>query len=93
MVRIWFLTEGAREIESWGSGFTRQGRRESAGFQGGLREGGPRLLVLYHGGGPAVFQEFGAQFQGIPNGVLLGTNSPEGGRGGPGGLELHQTLG
>ena len=27
MVRIWFLTEGAREIESWGPGFTRQGRR------------------------------------------------------------------
>ena len=33
-----------------------------------------------------------AQFQGIPSGVLLDTNSPEGGRGGPGGLELHQTL-
>ena len=91
MVRIWLLTEGAREIESWGPGFTRQGRRESAGFQGGLREGGPRVLVLYQG--PAVFQEFAAQFQGIPNGVLLGTNSPEGGRGGPEGLELHQTLG
>ena len=40
-----------------------------------------------------IFQEFAAQFQGIPNGVLLGTNSPEGGRGGPGGLVLHQTLG
>ena len=93
MVRIWFLTEGVREIESWGPGFTRQGRRESAGFQGGLREGGPRVLVLYQESGPAVFQEFAAQFQGIPNGVLLGTNSPEGGRGGPGGLELHQTLG
>ena len=91
MVRIWFLTEGAREIESWGPGFTRQGRRESAGFQGGLREGGPRVLVLYQEGGPAVFQEFAAKFQGIPNEVLLGTNSPEGGRGGPGGLELHQT--
>ena len=92
MVRIWFLTEGAREIESWRPGFTRQGRRESAGFQGGLREGGPRVLVLYQESGPAVFQEFAAQFQGIPNGVLLGTNSPEGGRGGPGGLELHQAL-
>ena len=33
-----------------------------------------------------------AQFQGIPNGVSLDTNSPEGGRGGPGGLESHQTL-
>ena len=32
------------------------------------------------------------QFQGIPSGVALNTNSPEGGRGGPGGLELHQTL-
>ena len=93
LVRIWLLTEVAREIESWGPGFTRQGRRESAGFQGGLREGGPRVLVLYQESGPAVFQEFAAQFQGIPNGVLLGTNSPEGGRGGPGGLELHQTLG
>ena len=25
MVRIWFLTEGAREIESWRPGFTKQG--------------------------------------------------------------------
>ena len=33
-----------------------------------------------------------AQFQGIPSSVTLSTNSPEGGRGGPGGLELHQTL-
>ena len=32
-----------------------------------------------------------AQFQGIPNGVLLVTNPPEGGRGGPGGLVLHHT--
>ena len=31
-----------------------------------------------------------AQFQGIPNGVSLDTNSPEGGRGGPGGLVLYQ---
>ena len=31
-----------------------------------------------------------AQFQGIPSGVALGTNSPEGGRGSPWGLELHQ---
>ena len=92
LVRIWLLTEVAREIESWGPGFTRQGRRESAGFHGGLREGGPRVLVLYQESGTAVFQEFAAQFQGIPNGVLLGTNSPERGRGGPGGLELHQTL-
>ena len=36
-------------------------------------------------------RSFAAQFQGIPNGVLLVTNSPEGGRGGPGGLVLHQT--
>ena len=78
---------------------TRQGRRRSGWrvsrvqeFQGGLQEGGPRVLVLYQESGPAVFQEFAAQFQGIPNGVLLGTNSPEGGRGGPGGLVLHQTL-
>ena len=62
-----------------------------AGFQGGLQEGGPRVLVLYQESGPAVFQEFAAQFQGIPNGVLLVTNSPEGGRGGLGGLVLHQT--
>ena len=95
MVRIWLLTEGAREIESWRPCFTRQGQRKSAGFQGGLREGDPQILVLYQESGPAVglFQEFVAQFQGIPNGVLSGTNSPEGGRGGPGGLELHQTLG
>ena len=76
-------------MEAW---FHQARRRESAGFQGGLREGGPRVLVLYQESGPAVFQEFAAQFQGIPNGVLLGTNSPEGGRGGPGGLELHQAL-
>ena len=59
---------------------------------GGLQEGGPRVPVLYQESGPEVFQEFAAQFQGIPNGVLLGTNSSEGGRGGPGGLVLHQTL-
>ena len=29
MVRIWFLTEGEKDIESWGPGFTRQGRRQS----------------------------------------------------------------
>ena len=33
-----------------------------------------------------------AQFQGIASGVSLSTNSPGGGRGGPGGLELHQML-
>ena len=33
-----------------------------------------------------------AQLQGIPSGVTLSTNSPEGGKGGAGGLELHQTL-
>ena len=37
-------------------------------------------------------RRFAAQFQGIPSGVTLSTNSPEGGRGGPGGLELHQAL-
>ena len=62
MVQIWFLTEGARKIESWRPGFTGQGQRESAGIQGGLREGGPRVLVLYQESGPAVFQEFAAQF-------------------------------
>ena len=30
---------------------------ESQGFQGGLQEGGPRVLVLYQEGCPAVFQE------------------------------------
>ena len=44
------------------------------------------------GSGPAVVQGFAAQFQGIPNGVLLDTNSPEGGRRGPGGLVLHRAL-
>ena len=64
MVRIWFPTEGVRKIESWGPGFTRQGRRQSGGesavsqgFQGGRQEGGPRVLVLYQEGCPAVFQE------------------------------------
>ena len=41
----------------------------------------------------AVFQEFRGT---IPGNSQLGvdgfTNSPEGGRGGPGGLVLHQTL-
>ena len=88
MVSHW-SREGDRILEAW---FHQAGRRESAGFQGGLQEGGPRVLVWYQESGPAVFQEFAAQFQGIPNGVLLGTNSPEGGRGGPGGLVLYQTL-
>ena len=63
MVRIWSSTEGARKIESWGPGMTRQGRRRSGwrvssvqGFQGGLPQGGPRVLVLYQEGFPAVFQ-------------------------------------
>ena len=38
------------------------------------------------------YSRFAAQFQGIPNGVLLDTTSPEGGRRGPGGLVSHQTL-
>ena len=29
MVRIWFPTQGARKIESWGPGITRLGRRRS----------------------------------------------------------------
>ena len=64
MVRIWSSTEGARKIESWGPGITRLGRRQSGwrvnrvqGFQGGLQQGGPRVLVLYQEGFPAVFQE------------------------------------
>ena len=63
MVRIWSSTEGARKIESWGTGITRQGRRQSGwrvssvqGFQGGLQQGGPRVLVLYKEEFPAVFQ-------------------------------------
>ena len=47
--------------------------------------------MLYEESGPAVFQGFAAQFQGIPNVESLVSNSPEGGRGGPGGLVLHQT--
>ena len=54
--------EGDRILEAW---FHQARRRESAGFQGGLREGGPRVLVLYQESGPTVFQEFAAQFQGI----------------------------
>ena len=76
MVRIWSSTEGARKIESWGPGMTRQGRRRSGwrvsrvqGFQGGLPQGGPRVLVLYQEGFPAVSRRFVAQFQGIPSGV------------------------
>ena len=64
MVRIWFPTEGARKIESWRPGFTRQRRRQSGGesavsqgFQGGRQEGDPRVLVLYQEGCPVVFQE------------------------------------
>ena len=63
MVRIWFPTEGARKIGSWGPGFTRQGRHQSGGesavsqgFRGGRQEGGPLVLVLYPEGCPAVFQ-------------------------------------
>ena len=63
MVRIWSSTEGARKIESWGPGITRQGRRQSGwrvsrvqGFLGGLQQGCPRVLVLCQEGFPAVFQ-------------------------------------
>ena len=39
------------------------------------------------------FRRFAAQFQGsFPTGCCLDTNSLEGGRRGPGGLVLHQTL-
>ena len=71
MVRIWSSTEGARKIESWRPGITRLGRRQSGWrvsrvqrFQGGLQQGGPRVLVLYQEGFPAVFQEDCGTIQG-----------------------------
>ena len=64
MVRIWFLTEGVREIESWGPGFTRQERRQSGRRVGRIPRVPRRtsgrwslVLVLYQESCPAVFQE------------------------------------
>ena len=56
-------------------------------------EGGPRVLELYQESGPAVFQEFRGTIPGNSQlGAVGSTNSLEGGRRGPGGLVLHQTL-
>ena len=81
MVSHW-SREGDRILEAW---FHQAGRRGSAGVtrrtsrrwssRPGMLPG--RVVQRYS-------RKFATQFQGIPNGVLLGTNSPEGGRGGPG---------
>ena len=101
MVRIWFLIEGAREIESWGPGFTRQGRRQS-GWRVGRVPGVPRRTSGRRSSSPGIIPgklssgipgELRHNSREFPTGVSLDTNSPEGGRGGPGGLESHQTLG
>ena len=98
MVRIWFLTEGARKIESWGPGITRLGRRRSWRRVSWVPEIPRRTaakVVLEswcytRKGVQRYSRRIAAQFQGIPSSVALGTNSPEGGRGGPWGLELYQ---
>ena len=99
MVWIWFLTEGARKIESWGLGITRQGRRQSGGesaesqrFQGGRQKVVLESWCYTRKGIQWYSRRIVAQFQGISNGVSLDTNSPDGSRGGPGGLESHQAL-
>ena len=83
MVRIWSPTEGARKIESWGPGITRLGRRQSSGesaesqrFQGGLKQGGPRVLVLYQEGCPAVFQDDCGTIPGNSQGCITGYKFP-----------------
>ena len=91
MVRIWFLTEGARKIESWGPGITRLGRRRSwrRGQQSprDSKEDDSRVVLeswcYTRKGVQRYSRRIAAQFQGIPSGVALGTNSPEGSRGGP----------
>ena len=99
MVQIWFLTEGARKIESWGPGITRQGWRRRSWLRVSWVPEIPRRtaakVVLEswcytRKGGQRYSRRIAAQFQGIPSGVALGTNSPEGSRGGPWGLELYQ---
>ena len=100
MVQIWFLTEGARKIESWGPGIyqtratsilaeSQQSPRDS-------KEDFSKVVLeswcYTRKGVQRYSRRIAAQFQGIPSGVSLGTNSPEDGRGGPGGLELHQAL-
>ena len=100
MVRIWFPTEGARKIESWGPGFTRLGRRQS-GRRVSRVPGIPRRTSTRWSSSPGVIP--GRVSSGIPGGLRHNSrefptvyrwiqNSPEGGRGGPGGLESHQTL-
>ena len=99
MVQIWFPTEDAREIESWGPGITRQGWRCRSWQRVGCFPGIPRRTVAKvvleswcytRKGWQRCSRRIVAQFQGIPSGVALGTNSPEGSRGDPWDLELYQ---
>ena len=65
MVQIWLPNEGARQIESWGPGIIPD--KGGDVDPGGESADSQRI--------PSGWQ---AQFQGIPSGVALGTNSPEG---------------
>ena len=66
MVRIWFPTEGARRIESWMPGFTRQGRRQS-GRRVSRVPGIPRRTSRRWSSSPGVIP--GGVSSGIPGGL------------------------
>ena len=88
MVSHW-SREGDRILEAW---YYQARRWGSSGFQGGLRK--VVLESWYYT--RRVVQRYSRSSRHnsreLPTGCLLGTNSPEGSRGGPGGLVLHQTL-
>ena len=93
MVRIWFPTEGARKIESWAASIRAESQQSPRDSKEDFRKVVHESWRYTRRGVQRYSRRVAAQFQGIPNGVSLDTNSPEGGRGGPGGLESHQTLG
>ena len=66
MVQIWFPTEGARKIESWGPGFTRLGRRQS-GRRVSRVPGIPRRTSTRWSSSPGVIPE--RVSSGIPGGL------------------------
>ena len=81
MVQIWLPNEDARKIESCGWYYT---RRRSPEIQ---RRTAAKVVLgswcYTRKSGQRSSRRMAAQFQGIPSGVALGTNSPEGSRDDP----------
>ena len=91
VVQLWALTEVERNKESLRPGFTKQGdgsRQDSKEDSGRWSSSPGRRPGEWSNGIPGVSRHNSREF---PTGYSWFTNSPEGGRGGPGGLVLHQT--